>query len=487
MLAYPRGPMHTDIREYIARLLANGYVAHVLTVAGFLLAFFLVARLMSQKKAPANTFAWLLVILLVPYVGVPLFLLIGGRKLRRLAERKSQLLPLLPGGLVGPRSSEGGAVAHTVTAAGGYPPVSGNHIEFLTTPEDEFRALVRHIREAKTHIHITTFILGRDETGREIVRLLAERAKEGVKVRLLLDSLGCLFARWGFLSPLTRAGGEVGRFMPVLPFSSRGSANLRNHRKMAIFDHTTAIIGGRNLAREYMGPRPYRKRWRDLGTRIEGPAAALLNEVFIADWCFTTRQSPQVLHAEIPAGVAHPVGESVLQVVASGPDVRGDPLYEGIVAMIQEAEQSIWIVTPYFIPDDVLLRSLIVKARAGRQVTLIVPAHSNHPVTDFARHHYTRELRQAGARVLHYMGGMLHGKAMVIDDRAALVGSANFDLRSLFVNFEIGVFVHTPSDIAVLRGWMDDLQVRCRPATPRKRRILGSLLEDLSRLLAPLL
>jgi cardiolipin synthase len=442
---------------------------------------------MSQKKAPANTFAWLLVIIVIPYVGVPLYLIFGGRKLRRLAERKTQLLPVLPGGLVAPVTQPTGPIAHTVVSAGGSPPVGGNNLSFLTTGEEEFETLARQIRQARHHIHFTTFILGHDDTGREAIKLLAERAREGVKVRLLLDSLGCLFSRGGFVAPLVKAGGEVGRFMPVMPFSSRGSANLRNHRKMVIFDHATAIIGGRNIARENMGPRPYRKRWRDLGTLIEGPAAAMLNEIFIADWCFTIRQSPDDLHAEISAQAAEMRGSSELQVVASGPDVKGDPLYEGIVAMIQEAEKSIWIVTPYFIPDDVLLRSLIVKARAGKQVTLIVPAHSNHPITDFARHYYTRELRLAGARILHYTAGMLHAKAVVVDDRAGLVGSANFDLRSLFVNFEIGVFAYSAPDVAALKAWMVDLTAHCQPAPERRRGMTGNVVEDLSRLLAPLL
>jgi cardiolipin synthase len=278
--------------------------------------------------------------------------------------------------------------------------------------------------------------------------------------------------------------------MPVLPFGSRNSANLRIHRKIAIFDHTNAMIGGRNLAREYMGPTPSRQRWRDLGAVITGPAAALLNEVFIADWCFATRQSPDRLHAEIPAHIVEPVGHSELQVVASGPDVPGDPLYEGIIAMIQDAERSITIVTPYFIPDDVLLRSLIVKARAGREVTLVLPARSNHPVTDFARRYYTRELVRAGARVVLYSERMLHAKAMIVDDRVALIGSANFDLRSLFVNFEIGVLVHTRADVLALKAWAAELIAHCREARPTadgRRHILGNLAEDLSRLLAPLL
>ena len=482
--------MFAQLRDIFGRFLAHGYLPHFLTVAGFLLAFFMVARLIGEKRAPANTFAWLLGIILIPYVGVPLYLLFGGRKLKRLAERKSPLLPVLPGAKPSTPAPRSAAVADTVTSAGGCPPVGGNHFSLLPTGEEDFAALEKHIRQAKHTIHLTTFILGRDETGRRLVNLLAERARAGVKVRLLLDALGCLVSSRHFVNPIRQAGGEVGRFMPVLPLGSRTSANLRNHRKIGIFDHTTALLDGRNLAREYMGAAPYRKRWRDLGAVIEGPAAALLNEVFIADWCFATRQRSETLRAEIPAHVVEPRGRSALQVVPSGPDVPGDPLYEGIIAMIQEAEQSICIVTPYFIPDDVLLRSLIVKARAGRSVTLVLPARSNHPVTDFARRYYTRELRRAGGRILLYPGAMLHAKAMIVDERVALIGSANFDLRSLFVNFEIGVVAHSAVDVLALRAWAADLMRECaeEPVEPAgQRRILGSLVEELSRLLAPLL
>jgi len=474
----------------LGRFLAHDYLPHFLTVAGFLLAFFMVARLIGEKKAPANTFAWLLGIILIPYVGVPLYLIFGGRKLRRLAGRKAAVLPTLKGARAHPPPPAAPAVADTVVSAGGCAPVGGNRVRLLATGEEDFLALEKHIREARHAIHITTFILGRDDTAKRLVDLLAQRAREGVKVRLLLDALGCLISSTYFVEPLRKAGGEVGRFMPVLPFGSRTSANLRIHRKIAVFDHNLAMIGGRNLAKDYMGPLPYRKRWRDLGAVIEGPAAALLDQVFIADWCFATRQSEAKLRAEIPDHVVEPRGPSELQVVASGPDVPGDPLYEGIIAMIQEAEKSILIVTPYFIPDEVLLRSLMVKARAGRDVVLVLPARSNHPLTDFARRYYTRELTRAGARVMLYGQHMLHAKTVIVDDRVALIGSANFDLRSLFVNFEIGVFAHSEPDVRALREWARELMAQCRPATASsdgRRRLLGNLAEDLSRLLAPLL
>ncbi len=482
--------MRDKIFSFFQNLGPNGLLLNFYALAGFVLALLLVARLMGEKRAPANTFAWLLGIVLLPWVGVPLYLLFGGRKLRRLVLRKLPVLPTLPVAIGREAESVHTPVAQTIVSAGAPPPVAGNTIEFLAHGEEAYVALEKQIRGARHAIHITTFILGRDDTGRRLVRLLAERAREGVKVRLLLDSLGSWFTGAGFTHRLRKAGGEIARFMPVLPFSSRGSANLRNHRKIAVFDHCTAIIGGHNLAREYMGPHHFRKRWQDFGAVISGPAAALLNDVFIADWCFVTGQSAESLRAETPASVTAPRGRSELQVVASGPDVPGDPLYEGIISMVQEAKQSIWIVTPYFIPDDVLLRSLIVKARSGVAVNLIVPARSDHRIADFARRHYLRELLRAGARVLLYTPGMLHSKALIVDDRLGLIGSANFDSRSLFVNFEIGVVVHTAANARAMKTWAETLTPHCRPlkADPEKKPgFFANLVEDLSRLLAPLL
>ena len=477
----------SELSQFIDRFVPGGLLAHLSTVAGFLLAFFLVARLMSERRAPANTFAWLLVIVFIPWLGVPLYLFLGGRKLKRMMKGKKALLPILPQMCVSETHHVFEPVAKTVAGAGGFEPVGGNRIRYLLTGEEDYAELEREILAAKHSIHITTFILSRDATGRRIVELLAQRAREGVKVRLLLDALGCFFSSRGFVDPIRKAGGQVGRFMPVMPFTSRGSANLRCHRKMAIFDGVTAIVGGRNIAREYMGPSPYPKRWRDFGAVIGGPGAVVLGEVFIADWCFAVKESPDAVRKDAQAGGAPHRGSCELQVVASGPDVPGDPLYEGIVAMIQQAVSDIWIVTPYFIPDDVLLRSMIVRARAGCNVTLVVPLKSNHPVTDFARRNFTRELTRAGGRVLQYTPGMLHAKAIVVDDRVAMFGSPNFDLRSLFVNFEIGVLIYTKPEIHGVKAWIDDVLKDCVPPVLGKRHILTSVVEDACRLLAPIL
>ena len=462
---------------------------HLLTIVGFLLAVFAIARLMSEKRQPGNTIAWLMGIVLVPYVGVPLYLLFGGRKIKQLMARKDKMRLQLPGA---PAAST--AVMHLPTtraimANGAGAPVGANRLKLLCSGEADFAEFVTQIRAAERTIHVTTFILGRDETGKALVRELAMKAKQGVKVRLLLDGLGSFVAAGRFCDPLREAGGFVRRFMPVAPLATRHSANLRNHRKIAVFDHHTAIVGGRNMAKEYMGAQPWDQRWTDFGTVIEGPAAGLIDEVFFADWNHATNESIAELRLEATPVCPAPRGDCDLQVIASGPDVQGDPLYEGLISFVQEAERSIWIISPYFIPDEVLQRSLLVKARTGVDVTLIIPEKSNHAVTDYARRQHLRELESAGARILLYQPRMLHAKAVIVDDRYAIFGSANFDLRSLFVNFEIGIAVYSRAEVEEMRAWAGELVRHCRTYVrgSSPRRWTSSLAEDLSRLLAPLL
>ena len=478
-------------RDFFGHTFPGGLFAAVFTIAGFLLALVLVARVMSEKRAPASTFAWMLVIVLLPWVGVPFYLFFGGRKLRRLARSKSPVHPVIPGPALPAGSSSGLPVALAMVSAGAPSPVGGNTLQLLTDGQETFAVLESHIRAARHSIHITTFILSRDQTGRRLVKLLAARAREGVKVRLLLDAVGCMFLSRDFFRNLKQAGGEVAWFMPVFHFATRGSANLRNHRKIAVFDQRVAIAGGHNLSREYMGPSPWRKRWRDFSAVVSGPAAVQLHEVFVADWCYTTGQPPDPLREHFDAAeVCAPQGAAELQVVASGPDVPGDPLYEGILTMIQEARNRVVIVTPYFIPDEVLMRSLIAKARAGRTVTLLVPVKPDHLITELARRHSLRELHAAGVEVRLVGPGMMHSKALIVDDRISLFGSANFDPRSLFVNFEIGVFVHSPSEVRAMTAWADELRHHSRayaPGGPRRFAPLRNLAEEVSRLLAPLL
>ncbi|MEN9403476.1 MAG: Major cardiolipin synthase ClsA [Verrucomicrobiota bacterium] len=478
------GQVYDSVREHP---FTNGVLPHLLTVAGFLLAIFAIARLMSERKQPGNTFAWLFAIAFIPYVGVPLYLMFGGRKLRLLAERKARFSPVNENHVV--VSENAGFAARVFANNGACVPIGGNRLHFLTNGEDAFNQLEKAILEARECIHIMTFILGKDAVGRRLVELLARRAREGVKVRLLLDALGCFPTSGSFCDPIRQAGGEVVRFMPMLPLQTRWSANLRNHRKIAIFDHRLASIGGRNLASEYMGPTPHRRRWRDLGAVIEGPAVHQLEDVFLADWAYASNLSLKTLQKEMPSEWPPHAGQADLQIVASGPDVTGDPLYEGILSLVQQAQRSVWIITPYFIPDEVLQRSLMVQARAGIDVRIVVPARSNHRITDYARRHHLRELQRAGVKVLYYQPGMNHAKLLIVDGSTVLFGSANMDLRSLFVNFEIGVVTYSAAEAKTVTAWAEEVFALSKPMPERRkgRRLFSALGEEIARLLAPLL
>lgn len=481
-------PEYSDpVDEVVWWGILTGLFSYIFSIAGFLLAILLIARLMREKRQPSNTLSWLMVLVFLPHLGVPLYLLFGGRKLRRLAAGKNLLYPSKdPTRLT---QFEGWDEKHPLFSAATNPPTSGNRIDLLLTGEDTFKVLEEEILRARHTIHIMAFILARDEVGRRLVDLLARRAREGVKVRLMMDALGCFKTRGYFVNPLRRAGGETARFMPMLPIQSRWSANLRNHRKMAIFDEERAIVGGHNLALEYMGPKPLAGRFQDFGARISGPAVRELNEIFTADWNFATGKESPPLQVT-PAPETTGAGDGIMQVIASGPDVTQDLLYEAILLLIQEAKEEIIIITPYFIPDEVLYRSLILKLHSGRKVTIIVPQRSNHPVTDLARAHHLRELQRAGATVLAYRPGMLHAKVILIDHKVVMFGSVNIDLRSLFVNYEVGLFCYSAREVSGAYQWSATIAAqstvfeedRARP--PGFVRTLG---EDLSRLLAPLM
>lgn len=445
---------------------------------GFGLAFLIIARLMREKRRPSATVAWLLLMLWVPVIGVPLYLIFGGRKISRLTQLKDRLDIAEPEAEGAIRSSPFGVLTR------------GNRTRVQATGEQAYRELLQEIRDAKSSIEITTFILSHDSIARRVVKELSKKAKSGVEVRLLLDALGSWGKKTLYMRELEKSGGRIERFMPVLPFLSFGRANLRNHRKLAIFDHSRAIIGGRNIGKEYMGPKRSRKRWQDLSLLIQGPAVTQLSAIFEADWRFACKKVEDKSHTIPPSTVFDGPDASEIEIMASGPDTRGDPLYEKILSVIQEADHFVTIVTPYYIPDEVLQRSLMVKARSGKQVKLVIPKKSNHPVTDLARKHFLRELAEAGVKVLLYRSGMLHGKAIMVDGSIAMTGSANIDLRSLFVNYELGAFLYGDNDIQAIQDWIDELLISSESFDETNHNdppFLKAIAEDTCRLLAPLL
>jgi cardiolipin synthase len=459
----------------------------VTTHLGFLLALIFLAYLIQQKRSPASTMAWLLLVLFLPYVGVPLYLMFGGRKLNRMARRKARVYDRSQTHLPGQVESN----TERFLLSYGVPPASaGNRVELLTEGERAFRRLVEIIDKAKATIHITTYILGTGDVGKEIMAHLARRAAAGVSVRLLLDGVGSWRVGRRYLAPLLKDGARVAYFMPMLHMPFRGRANLRNHRKIVVADSQIAITGGMNLAWPYLGPMPDPNYWRDLSAVIEGPAVSDLESLFFSDWAFATGEDltavPPGAEAAKPSPHETSPGKSFVQVVASGPDVADDPLYESLVSLIFAATERIWIVTPYFVPDEMLIRALNLAARRGVDVRLIVPSRSNHLSADLARESYLRELHEAGGNVLLYQPEMLHGKAIIFDDQLAVIGSANMDNRSLFLNYEVALFLYSSDQVASVSAWARSLEADCLRELPRPG-WTRELAENVVRLLSPLL
>lgn len=445
-------------------------------IVGVVLAAVVLANMIRQPRAPSATIAWLLVILLVPYVGVPAYLLLGGRKMRRMAEDKPDL-------------RVAGTTAHVVATPGSLDAVlrsygiagatRGNRVRLCGSGEEAYRWLTQLLEDARHRIWLASFILHPDGVGRAVLDLLARRARDGLQVRLLLDGVGSLHTSHRVLAPLAAAGGRYAFFMPVFHRPFRGRSNLRNHRKVVYVDDHLVVAGGANIAREYMGPTVLPERWRDLAFVLEGPATYEYGELFRSDWHYASRE-----WLDLPAAEPLSRGDAIAQVVPSGPDVDRDPLYAAILSASWQAHQRLWVVTPYYIPDDALQSALVLAAHRGVDVRVLVPARSNHRLADLARGAYLRDIQEAGGSVLLYRSGMVHAKALVVDDTVAMVGSANMDMRSLFLNYEVALFLYTGPEVRATADWIASLEGAATRGVPVVSAGM-EVVEGLARMIGP--
>lgn len=452
--------------------------SHPLTVAVHALGLVLALRVLVTRRSPQSLMAWILGLLILPWAAIPLFLLFGARKLPRSVRGKhAPILP--PGGHALLSDTHPAADVPRVLRTEGVPGVrEGNAFELLGTGERAYAALHAAIAAARRTIDLTIFIVGDDEVGWSVVHALAERARAGVRVRLLVDAVGSRPIRRRATQALRAAGGELRVFMPLLHAPLKGRTNLRSHRKVAVFDGRRVFMGGMNVALDYMGPAPRPERWRDLACLLEGPVASDAGQLFAADWAFAGgAETPP------PTELPPPAGQAVVQLVPSGPEMRTDTFYDALITALYSARSHVACVTPYYVPDDVVQHAFVLCARRGVQTELVMPARSNHALADNARRGLVAELAEAGVVLLWY-DRMVHGKAMVVDDTVAFLGSPNLDMRSFFLNYEDALLLYSPPEIAAVRGWISALRDQCSTTQgPPSRR--WWLIEDFARLMAP--
>lgn len=455
-------------------------LGHAMLVVAGLLVYVMFTRIDHQRRHPSAALAWVLGIVAFPYVALPLFLLVGSRKFARPLRQ-----PHWPGDAPAPgpaAAGEGPAWATRLLAGMDLAPAVRNaRVHFHEDGPDALQALLALIDSAQHSLDVCTFVFGHDAVGERVAQALVQCAQRGVATRLLLDAVGSWRTPAAMLRHLRRQGVQVRRFMPLLHNPMRGRTNLRNHRKVAVADGVRLWSGGRNLASEYFMDRPGMPAWRDMSFDVEGPLAALAQAQFRADWRAATGRVRFTRHLPPPRqALAGPPGGALAQWVPSGPDQPDDTVYALLLTAAFHAQRRIVAITPYFVPDEALLDAWCIACRRGVQVHLVVPARSNHRLADWARERALRQLAAAGAQVW-LAPGMVHAKAVVIDDSMALTGSLNLDARSLFLNYESMTAFYEREQVQWLSDWCARQIATAQPHQARQPSWLRDIAEGVVR------
>ncbi|MER2526536.1 MAG: cardiolipin synthase [Candidatus Competibacter denitrificans] len=457
--------------------------------------------LILERRSPAATLAWLLALLFLPYIGAAVYLLLGPRRLRRRRLRYDRARNRLvqsashrlrqdeqaPPGF--PDTALEQQLALLLKRSGQGVPAAALDIHLLETGDACFQAIEEAIAAATHHIHLEYYIWQPDGIGTRLRDLLIEKARAGVQVRLLLDAIGSNRVNRRFLKPLEDAGAATAWFNPISVARLRPTQlNFRTHRKIVVLDGQIGFIGGINVCDNHSSFSSSENAWRDTHLRIDGEPVHRLQFIFLEDWYFATDQAPFEL-AFFPPFSEESQSGLWLQLLESGPDNTRHAISKCFFAMIAGAQHQILLTTPYFVPTEALTAALITAALRGVEVRLLVPHTSDSRLVTAAARSYYDELVSAGIKIDEYGPPMLHAKVLVVDKKIAAVGSANFDNRSLSLNFEIMATIYSEQIAAqLIETFQADLKLARPYVKPGRRATFGQrLFEATARLLSPLL
>lgn len=463
-----------------------------LTLAWLLYLIPLCGWIVLQKREPVATLSWVLSLSLLPYIGYLIYFLLGPQKIKRQQLRRHQSRTGLDTYETFCPAEEGCTeLAMLAQSTTGLPPSTATSVQLLVDGSATYEAILDAVRQARNHIHLEYYIYNPDRCGTRLLEALIAKAREGVKVRLLLDAVGSSKVGRRFLQPLHDAGGESAWFHPTRfrPFT-RPWVNLRTHRKIVVIDGGIAFTGGINITdEEDESLRP--DAYRDLHLRMEGEVVRSVQQVFVEDWVYATGQTRKDFHGTrlwiaTETGVE---GGISAQTLVSGPDSAWEPIHRMHVAAIHEAKSRVWLVTPYFVPGEAARMALTSAALGGLDVRLLVPKMSDSRLVTYAARSYFDELLAAGVKVYEYGPRMMHSKALLCDDHLALIGSANFDHRSFRLNFEISMLFRDRGLAGLLAQLLEGEFAVSAPVHLQRRRSLWRhrLPEALARLTSPLL
>lgn len=366
-----------------------------------------------------------------------------------------------------------------------------NDLTLYTEGNEKFDALIKALESAKKFIHIEYYIFRPDDIGKKLLNILMSKAQEGVEVRFLFDAMGSYTLNTKkHLHELQSAGVEYAAFFPgILPYLNR-RINYRNHRKIVIVDGEVGFVGGFNIGDEYLGKDKKIGNWRDTHLKIIGDAVYSLEERFLLDWSHAKNVEIGNVSKYFPKHenlVASKIG---MQIVTSGPDHKEQYIRNGYIKIINNAKENLFLQSPYFVPDDTLLESLKLSALSGVDVRLMIPGNPDHKFMGWAANSYIMELLKVNIKVYLYEKGFIHAKTIMADGAVCSIGTANMDIRSFKLNFEVNSFIYNSEFTKVLEdSFKEDLK-DCREITKEEfinRPLTVKMMESIVRLISPIL
>lgn len=485
---------------YITKVFWEGWLIGTISLLFTISAVLIGFLIFIENRHPSQTLTWLVVLAVFPVVGFFFYLLFGRnyrkqKMFKQKAELDEQAFKKIEGNKqIQPSEMEQMGdhqkILFRLAQRLGNSPISFNtETEVLTNGNQTFKKLVSELQNAKHHIHMEYYIVRHDEIGEEIKAILIEKALSGVEVRFLYDAVGSWRLSDKFKESLIEAGVDLIPFFPVkLPFLNN-KLNFRNHRKIVVIDGKVGFVGGLNIGDEYLGRNKYFGNWRDTHLFMRGEAVRSLQLIFIQDWYYMTGRalltpnylSPEYIDNESLGGV---------QLMASGPDNQWEVIKNVFFSMMISAKKSIWIASPYFIPDDDIISALKVAALSGIDVRLLVPNRPDNRIVFYASRSYFPELLDADVKIYEYEEGFLHSKIVIVDEELASIGTSNMDMRSFHLNFEVNAFLYrTKSTETLVSDYKTDLNYAKEIDYKefKKRSIFKRLFESTCRLLSPLL
>lgn len=453
----------------------------------------IVVVVITENRNPIKTVAWVLAVLFLPVIGIIWYAVFGQDATRKylISRRMYSKLKKRPLDEMGTQVElnyppEYANLINLLRRMDYNPLLGGNQVEFFTHAREKFDRLFSDIDQARKHIHLEYYVLNDDEIGKKLQQALIRKAHEGVEVRIIYDSFGSRKTGKAYFEAFRMAGIEVEPFLKLtLPFLT-SRINYRTHRKIIVIDGEIGYLGGINIADRYLNGLEWGP-WRDTHARIRGKGVQGLQSVFLIDWFFV---SQTLITSRNYFPLLDNYGNSLMQIVNSGPLSDENELLHGIMQAIYGAEKSIFIQTPYFFPPESMTDALQAAAIRGVDVRLMLSRRSDVPLVQLASYSFIGHMLQAGVKVYLYRAGFLHSKLMIFDGSLTLIGSANFDTRSLEQNFEAEAFIYDKEvadqaleifagdqrscDVVSLKEW-------------KKRPLIRRFLESLLRLFAPLL